>query len=363
MKSSIKVILINLGILLFLLIIIEIFFGGWIFKKNNMNNLNIIHSQTRKHEITDLYDRNPGIVNYSRDQYGLRGTTPDSPEAIDILTVGGSTTDQRYVDDNETWQVVMERKLQKKGFDNTVSNAGIDGQSTFGHIKNFELWFPWIPDLKPKYIVFYIGINDFYLDESQNGLFDSLDSHLSWANSVKDRSAVWNLMRKVKGVYQSSLYEIYSRKIDFKNIEYTRTGLMDPDSYDQITAKRRVSYRRRLQQLVKYSKEMGSTPILVTQPTRKYRIDENKVIYGIATVDKLDGMDFNGVDHYHLLNSMNKEIYAVASEYNLPVIELTNAPIWTDADFYDFNHMDPTGTKKLGMYLAEKMIDILKSNS
>ena len=36
----------------------------------------------------------------------------------------------------------------------------IDGQSTIGHIWNFQNWLVNIKDLKPKAIIFYIGIND-----------------------------------------------------------------------------------------------------------------------------------------------------------------------------------------------------------
>ena len=41
------------------------------------------------------------------------------------------------------------------GKDVYVVNAGVDGQSTVGHIKNFDWWFPNIPDLKVKYFLFY----------------------------------------------------------------------------------------------------------------------------------------------------------------------------------------------------------------
>ena len=62
------------------------------------------------------------------------------------------------------------------------------------------------------------------------------------------------------------------------------------------------------------------------------------------------------------MNSMNKEIYAVASEYNLATIELTNILIWKDSDFYDFNHMNPTGTQKLGLYLSDRIINVIDKN-
>ena len=46
-----------------------------------------------------------------------------------------------------------------------VVNAGIDGQSTIGHIWNFQDWFPKIENLKTKYFIFYIGLNERIIDD------------------------------------------------------------------------------------------------------------------------------------------------------------------------------------------------------
>ena len=33
-------------------------------------------------------------------------------------------------------------------------------EASVGHIKNLKWWFPYVPDLHPKYILYYIGINE-----------------------------------------------------------------------------------------------------------------------------------------------------------------------------------------------------------
>ena len=60
----------------------------------------------------------------------------------------------------DTWSEKLESKLNLNLNNIDVVNAGIDGQSTYGHIWNFEEWFPKIDNLKPRYILFYIGINE-----------------------------------------------------------------------------------------------------------------------------------------------------------------------------------------------------------
>ena len=66
----------------------------------------------------------------------------NSTADIDILTVGGSTTKQHYIGDGFTWQDILSKNFQSHNEQISVVNAGIDGQSTFGHINNFHDWFP-----------------------------------------------------------------------------------------------------------------------------------------------------------------------------------------------------------------------------
>ena len=113
-------------------------------------------------------------INYKKDEYGFRGRNKQVSK-IDILVFGGSTTDERYLNITDTWTERLEVFLQKKSnIKIDVVNAGIDGQSTFGHIWNFKNWINKIENFKTKYIFFYIGINDgevsgyFDLNNKQN---------------------------------------------------------------------------------------------------------------------------------------------------------------------------------------------------
>ena len=53
-----------------------------------------------------------------------------------VLTIGGSTTDQRYVNEGATWQDNLDRLIPKYDF----INGGIDGQSSYGHLISMRLW-------------------------------------------------------------------------------------------------------------------------------------------------------------------------------------------------------------------------------
>ena len=85
------------------LVAVELIFGSWV-HSGFTNQLGILRSTHRTFDVSDLYPRSssdPAV--YTRDPNGLRGPF-NSIEGIDVLTVGGSTTDQRYIADGETWQ-------------------------------------------------------------------------------------------------------------------------------------------------------------------------------------------------------------------------------------------------------------------
>ena len=49
-----------------------------------------------------------------------------------------------------------------------VANAGVMGQTTFGHIENFNSWFNHIPDLKPDYFYFILVLMIFTKEIQQS---------------------------------------------------------------------------------------------------------------------------------------------------------------------------------------------------
>lgn len=53
-------------------------------------------------------------------RYGFRGSYP-SPGAIDMVTVGGSTTDQRFVTEGKTWQDVLTKEAGTPRDKTTIS--------------------------------------------------------------------------------------------------------------------------------------------------------------------------------------------------------------------------------------------------
>ena len=364
--KKLRLVAINLLVLLGMLVVVELIFGSWIFQRNSLNHINVISDQVITYNIEDLYESEDPMVTYSRDEYGLRGTSAfNKPEEIDILTVGGSTTDQVLITDGLTWQDVLEQGLKEQGYDLNLSNGGLDGQSTYGHIRNFDLWYPHIPGLKPKFIMYYVGINDFFREDktirSDIIYKDSIDrpEDVGFLKSIKyqieDKSALYHLRRKVLGLMTAHKRSVLHNKIDFASQKYVTEGNLDSVQMEAYLQGRVSTYRNRLRTLVGLSKDLGATPIFITQPSVKYQYGPNGQILGVEEAEAYGDFEINGIDYFNLLTRMNQEVYNVSVEENVPFIELTKRDIWEYEDFYDWFHMTPAGAKKLGEVLTDEL--------
>ena len=148
----------NLTVFVCLIVLLELVLGQWLKFSSAVRGIPAAQwNMTAKIDVTKLYDRGgDSVILYSRDASGYRGFDRDSRPTL--LTIGGSTTDQRYISDNETWQNILEAELGNKI---DVVNGGVDGQSTFGHLVSVRDWHSSeLKDANLRGILFYFGVND-----------------------------------------------------------------------------------------------------------------------------------------------------------------------------------------------------------
>lgn len=344
---------VNLAIGMIGLILLEVIFGSW-FSPHRLSRLALIRNETLYYDAGSLYPTGGQKVVYRRDRYGLR--TGVDPSSIDILTVGGSATDQRYVTEGKTWQDVLIQDFAAAGQKVHVANAGIDGQSTFGHIKDFEWWFPQIPGLKVKWFLFYVGGNDFYRTSGYK--FDRIfRGAVPLKNFVKDRSAFYSLYRMLRGIFLAESYQADHRFVDFKTQKWTQLPLVkgtDPLDKEQLQA-----YGERLRMLVRKVKEWNARPIFVTQASRRYKKVEGKIA-GVAAPLSYGGRQINGVDYYRIMRAIHGKTLEVCAEAGGLCIDLDHELAFDDEDFYDYTHTTPRGSEKIGHYLYRKLTPLQK---
>ena len=117
-----------------------------------------------KYKLEIIGDAMPGfhgVQNISTDEMGFRTTTKvdysNKGSTYRIFTIGGSTTEEVYTDDQKTWSALLQTELtQQLGKPVEVINTGFAGLRARQHYKTLEH----ILQYKPDAAIFLLGIND-----------------------------------------------------------------------------------------------------------------------------------------------------------------------------------------------------------
>jgi len=376
LKRYVSIILVNLILILILLIPIELIFGGWL-KAPGMWDFAAYRNVHWRIGVERYYKRSDRI-NYKRDYYGFRGNYKNI-EDIDILTIGGSTTDERFVNDGETWPDTLAKCLRNIGYDADVANAGISGQSSVGHILNFHNWLNYIDGLSPKYIIAFVGINERGVGTAWQSKLEDIRTfteahgqHDKWKTIrkwLRRNSAVYNLVKTVGGNikawelgyailpdFQISDHEINSPKrlngaeqVELNYAQDSREILkIDSPQYklhlDKVRAginSKLRGYETRIDHLTKEIVNFGATPIYVTNIRADYRF-KGKFIAG-----KL--RKYFELEPYHEVTRRH------CREKNLLCVDVSRKVEVAPGDFFDVMHTTPSGSQKIGQEICNKL--------
>ena len=123
---NIRIIKYNIFFLFIFVLTLEAFLGKWFSKSPALDIPFALVNKNIKYDGSEIYgEGSESMITYTRDKEGYRSF--DEKAEKYALTIGGSTTDQRYVPDGYTFQDVMQEGLGDKY---SIINGGVDGQSS-----------------------------------------------------------------------------------------------------------------------------------------------------------------------------------------------------------------------------------------
>lgn len=352
MRNIARISIFSIGI-----IILELMFGWWIrpfTPWDQVDRINVVRSRVLEFEISRLYESSSATAKYTRDAYGLRSSCKTG-SLFDVVTIGGSTTDQRYISDDKTWQEVLRREVLRRTKINKfcIANAGVDGHSSIGNLFAVEKWLPLIPDFNPKIYILYMGINDAgWRDSPWNGV-DEVDE-TSW----RSKSAFFQLARNLKAVLMNKLavtrntYAKHS-KIDFNSVSYSEES--PHANYVAVRDKNTQEFEGNLNEILGIIHTRGAKAICVSQPHRYAKeIDGRR--YGVRNAFEYNGIKMNGLDYDYSIVAINQSMERLCRESGNKYLDLYSSE-FQDSDFYDFVHMTTQGVEKVGERIADFLID------
>jgi hypothetical protein len=305
------------------------------------------------------------IVYIHRNSLGFRGEEPppDFADCLTLVTIGGSTTECLALDDTKTWPHLLGKKLEKVFQPFWFNNAGLSGNSSYGHIVLME---DYITKLKPKVALFLVGINDIGLETSSD--FDqrmtkrlslrSLESFLSWASDYSEVAAAGlNLKRYF---FPKIVMSVPDQEIDLTTLpQLDLTTEQKSQVLELHKTKYLPPYAARLKKLINISQTYHIDLVFITQPAVYDRLVDDFTGVDLGKIQVKPGI--NGELSWELLELYNETTRKVGKENNILVIELARKLPKSSRLFYDTMHYTNEGAQKVADIIYNQLLPYLSA--
>ncbi len=291
----------------------------------------------------ELYQPHGDIV-YASDRYGLRGVK-EPLDKIELVTVGGSTTNQIYITEGETWQDDLRALTGIR-----VANAGANGMTSFGHLVAVSEWLHRVPGLAPKFYLHFIGVNDAELGRVPRPS-DMSGTNSPWLLAIRKRSAIaksleqlWFFLHGAREVAHGSIVPHANEKPRLR----VQINSGEIENFIETV------YKPNLRALLGLHHGRAETAILMSQTanpnTVRWTAEDTFVSESAASVGRF-------AVGLRLINAATADVCGQNPDMCI-FLDLAHGVRFEADDFYDLVHTTPAGNRKIAAFLAEKLTSL-----
>ena len=355
-----KYIITNVGVFFFGVFIIDIILGDYFRFKNPVKQIPwALRDVSFKYDISKNYDSlKNNLIFYTRDNDGYRSITKDKNKII--LTIGGSTTDQRLVDDNSTWQALMNKNKTFSSFN--IINAGVDGQSSYGHLFSLQKWHSiTLPKEKVKLVIYYLGVNDrLILNEGKKYTLSKTQNYLDKIKFfISNNSFFYKKIKIIKNKYikkknDTEVMWIHQKR-DYPFLSQGKKKVLKKKEY--LGEKVYSEIIRDL--LIKSKLKFPNAKVIFVQqqaPGCEY-LNKNTFLDRLPKEIRLEKFC---EDVFNIYKIQNTVINNLPKEYKPKILEMYKEKIISDDGVYDYIHNNEKGALEISQYLINKIKPLLK---
>jgi len=368
-----SILLWNAVVFIALVIIVESILGGWFGNANPVARVPAaIWNQKISYDVSQLHGGKEAVyIEYTRDADGYRGALIEEGKPI-LLTIGGSTTDQRYITDQDTWQSILNQRLLG---DFNILNGGVDGQSSFGHLFSIKAWHSKVLNSnRVSAVLFYFGVNDVRLLEhggkglnEHDNLYESANFSQKIRISLSRNSFFYDKIRNVKRRIFSEAGAA-SQGVVWAGHLNRQESFTDPGTLFKIPPPvNHIGFPYYVELIKNLVKETHSAfpnaKILFVQQ----QIPGCRFLGGQEVLDRhprLNG-DTNSRDSRcvtlgQIYLAQNIAISGLETRPNLSIIDMYLHGVIKDSGVYDWIHTNSNGSRDIGEWLAPIIRNELK---
>lgn len=315
---------------------------------------------------------------------GLRGVEPGPDSEVRVLAIGGSTTENLYIDQEVAWALRIGALLTSDEQRVWAASAGLSGMGSGDHIVHAKFLLPQLPRI--DVVVTLLGVNDLALALGTPEKYRPTPGDLV-ASQVEAR--LRRAFQQVPGPVQHSweydaayyrrlqVFQLVKRLKDGRSRDLATTSLTNNDDGTSMTRwreKRRTApeiidtlpdlseplatYRTNLRTYAGLVKERGIRLILITQPAL-WRADlspedQKRLWMG----GKGDYQHNDGVPYFSVrvlaegLAKLNEVTLSVCEETGVECLDLASMIPKDTEHFYDDCHFGDATSKQIADLVA-----------
>ena len=281
---------------------------------------------------------------YKRNFWGFRGEEFD-PKDVRVVFEGGSTGNQRFTPENLTIVGLLNNNFRNINQNLKIYNASTDGKSVSGYINDFNFWFPKIPEFNPKYVIFYIGVNDRFYNYNDRYFLDNKISEQKFdqfKDYIKNNSFWVDKFKLIKNKYfpkNTFAYDLSNNSL-YDNYEYIdyQKALEIHEKIDNENLILIKNFRSKLKKLNLIINDRGIKPIFINQ------------------------LMYDGLKDKKLF-LINNELKSFALENNYFFIPLDEILRMEQNDYFDTAHTTPQGSKRIADTIFPLLLEYFRENN
>lgn len=291
---------------------------------------------------------------------------------VDIVFLGGSTTECFYVKDSLRFPYlvgeILKSKLNKKIL---TLNSGISGNGT---IHSNLILLSKILSFKPKYVFIMHNINDLAVLSKTGSYWDAPSSRSVIVDPsekvYEDKNLVYNFLRETKNIFFRNIFMLFKMNFEISDT-YFKNKLVD--SKDEFHSYRenfflsnktdiervKKNYLNGINTFIEICRSNNLEPILMTQFNR---IENNSEDFSNDFLNK--GNSKEQLDSFiETYKDFNKIIEEISIEKNVLFLDLNNLIPKQKKYIYDSVHLTNEGSKLASDMIVEFSLKNLEFSS
>ena len=282
-----------------------------------------------------------------------------------FFAIGGSTTEQKYIDDERTWTNRLQESLQKEHrIEVEVINTGVSGLRADHHLATLHH----ILDMNPDAVIFVVGINDWnhhirrHFDnrsklERATATVRKFTKQIALKNTL-----LGNAISRVRAISKTKAQKQAKIQVREDHGEYytrQRRSLERPLKYSYRPQRVMPEYANRLDEISELCHQHKIQCAFITQPSgyQKAASSEFKAGFWMTPPNEIYTLDFDSMVHISTL--YNKYLKKFAAKRGHLLCDAADKLSPNYESFYDDCHFNVVGAAKMGEVVSKCFQDMV----